>query len=106
MPGGPVSHALGHEELRLEALAALGDVTGFEQQIHAWADGYRARGWPGGTPDYLLYEVAGVKGLYSHVPLTMEQEIADSLRTRWPCFVAGEGESTGKRHLPLLSQSI
>ncbi|MGF3198332.1 hypothetical protein [Streptomyces diastaticus] len=56
MPGGPVSHALGHEELRREALAALGDVTGFEQQIHAWADGYRAQGWPEGTPDYLLYD--------------------------------------------------
>lgn len=38
------------------------------------------------------HEVAGVGGLYSHVPLTMEQEIADSLQTRWLRFVASEGE--------------
>ncbi|MFK0154299.1 hypothetical protein ACIQVK_19765 [Streptomyces sp. NPDC090493] len=56
MQAGPGSHTLGHEELRQEALAALGDVTGFEQQLHTWADGYRARGWPEGTPDYLLYD--------------------------------------------------
>lgn len=30
--------------------------------------------------------------LYSRVTLTMEQEIADSLQTRWLRFVAGEGE--------------
>ncbi|MDX3025949.1 hypothetical protein [Streptomyces acidiscabies] len=56
MPAGPVSHTFGHEELRREAVAALGDVAGFEQQIHAWADSFRARGWPEGTPDYLLYD--------------------------------------------------
>lgn len=38
------------------------------------------------------HEVAGVEGLYSHVTLTMEQEIADSLQTRWLRFVASEGE--------------
>ncbi|WP_406462119.1 hypothetical protein OH768_43495 [Streptomyces sp. NBC_01622] len=37
-------------------------------------------------------EVAGVEGLYLHVTLTMEQEIAYSLQTRWLRFVAGEGE--------------
>lgn len=36
-------------------------------------------------------EVAGVEGLYSHVALAMEQEIADSLQTRWLRFVASEG---------------
>lgn len=34
---------------------------------------------------------------YSHVTLTMEQEIADSLQTRWLCFVAIKGE--GERHI-------
>jgi hypothetical protein len=29
------------------------------------------------------HEAVGVEGLYSHVTLTMEQEIADSLQTRW-----------------------
>ncbi|MYT04377.1 MULTISPECIES: hypothetical protein [Streptomyces] len=38
------------------------------------------------------HEVAGVEGLHSHVTLTMEQEIADSLQTRWLRFVASEGE--------------
>ncbi|MFC6136614.1 MULTISPECIES: hypothetical protein [Streptomyces] len=81
-------------------------MTGFEQQIHAWADGYRARGWPEGTPYYLLYEVAGVEGLYSHVPpgyWAADRKFAANQVVR---FVAGEGESTGKRHLPLLSHSI
>ena len=55
-PARPVSHALGHEELRREALAALGDVSGFEQRLHTWADGYRAQDWPENTPDYLLYD--------------------------------------------------
>ncbi|MFG2327029.1 hypothetical protein [Streptomyces sp. NPDC048568] len=49
-------HALGHEELRREALIALGDIAGFERQLHAWADGYRARDWPPDTPSYLLYD--------------------------------------------------
>ncbi|MGI5144242.1 hypothetical protein [Streptomyces sp. CA-106110] len=48
--------ALGHEELRGEAHAALGDVTEFEDQLHAWADRYRAKGWPANTPAYLLYD--------------------------------------------------
>ncbi|WP_406470714.1 hypothetical protein OH738_34005 [Streptomyces hirsutus] len=33
-----------------------------------------------------------MEGLYSHVTLTMEQEIADSLQTRWLRFAASEGE--------------
>ncbi|WP_406396758.1 hypothetical protein OG806_09070 [Streptomyces sp. NBC_00882] len=41
------------------------------------------------------HEVAGVEGLYSHGALAMEQEIADSLQTRWLRFVDSEG-STGK----------
>lgn len=52
----PHVHALGHEELRQEALIALGDVTGFERQLHEWADGYRNLEWPSDTPSYLLYD--------------------------------------------------
>ncbi|MGA5442232.1 hypothetical protein ACPCKW_22310 [Streptomyces griseoincarnatus] len=48
--------ALGHDELRREALVALGGVTEFEQRLHEWADGYRARNWPSDTPSYLLYD--------------------------------------------------
>ncbi|CAM5242219.1 hypothetical protein SALBM311S_08318 [Streptomyces alboniger] len=42
------------------------------------------------------HEVAGVEGLYSHVTLTVEQEIADSLQTRWLRFVDSEGKVLGK----------
>ncbi|MFD3627325.1 hypothetical protein [Streptomyces sp. NPDC058698] len=52
----PHVHALGHDELRQEALRALGDVTGFERQLHEWADDYRDREWPSDTPSYLLYD--------------------------------------------------
>ncbi|MGW3664406.1 hypothetical protein [Streptomyces sp. NPDC005141] len=56
LPASARSLALGHEELRQKALAALGDVTTFEDQLHTWADGYRAQGWPPDTPAYLLYD--------------------------------------------------
>lgn len=49
-------HALGHEELRREALTALGDITAFENQLHEWADSYHAWEWPPDTPSYLLYD--------------------------------------------------
>ncbi|MFF7234552.1 hypothetical protein [Streptomyces sioyaensis] len=56
LPIGERPLALGHDELRKEALAALGDVMVFEDQLHAWADDYRAQGWPPDTPAYLLYD--------------------------------------------------
>ncbi|MFE9069058.1 hypothetical protein [Streptomyces violaceusniger] len=55
-PAAARVHALGHEELRREALAALGDVTEFEQRLNEWADGYRVRNWTSDTPSYLLYD--------------------------------------------------
>ncbi|MEU0027478.1 hypothetical protein [Streptomyces sp. NPDC006335] len=55
-PVTPHAHALGHEELRQGALIALGDVSGYERQLHVWADGYRDREWPSDTPSYLLYD--------------------------------------------------
>ncbi|ALO91252.1 hypothetical protein SHL15_0035 [Streptomyces hygroscopicus subsp. limoneus] len=55
--------ALGHTELRDRVLSALGDVSEFEDRLHAWADGYRGQGWPPDTPDYLLYDYSRM--LYS-----------------------------------------
>lgn len=51
-------------------------------------------------------EVAGVDGLYSHVALAMEQEISDSLQSRWLRRSWSAREGTGRRHLPLLYHSI
>lgn len=52
------AHVLGHEELRRRALAELGDtaMAAYEARLHAWADDYRAKGWPADTPSYLLYD--------------------------------------------------
>ncbi|WP_330435723.1 MULTISPECIES: integrase [Streptomyces] len=38
------------------------------------------------------HEVAGVEGLYAHVTVPMEQQIANSLQRRWLRFVARAGE--------------
>lgn len=51
-----LAYVLGHQELRQQALAGLGDaaVAGYEAMLHAWAEEYRAKGWPASTPLYLL----------------------------------------------------
>ncbi|WP_425597537.1 hypothetical protein [Streptomyces tendae] len=45
-------------------------------------------------------EVAGVDGLYSHVALAMEQEIADSLQSRWLRRSWSAREGTGEAPSP------
>lgn len=49
-------YLLGHEELQQAAVADLttSRIVRYRKRLHAWADGYRERGWPAGTPDYLL----------------------------------------------------
>ncbi|MEV0565633.1 hypothetical protein [Dactylosporangium sp. NPDC050588] len=45
-----------HDELREQAVSGLGAAIGrHRERIHAWADGYRAKRWPVGTPQYLLH---------------------------------------------------
>ena len=56
-PGdGPEVYLLGHEELQATARAYFGGqrLAGYQDRLHAWAQEYRDRGWPGGTPEYLL----------------------------------------------------
>jgi hypothetical protein len=50
------TYVLGHEELQNEAvlLIGAGALDGYRQRLHDWADVYAGRGWPDGTPDYLL----------------------------------------------------
>ena len=56
-PGArPEVYLLGHEELQATALEKIGDqrLARYQDRLHAWADEYRDRGWPAGTPEYLL----------------------------------------------------
>ncbi|MEV0170709.1 hypothetical protein AB0I00_06220 [Streptomyces sp. NPDC050803] len=49
-------YLLGHEELQVQAQEMLGvaELARYQGQLHAWADDWRGRGWPEGTPEYLL----------------------------------------------------
>ena len=52
---GPEVYLLGHEELQAAAVGYLaGQLPGYRDRLHAWAGTWRARGWPPGTPEYLL----------------------------------------------------
>ena len=53
---GPETYLLGHEELQAAAEACLGGerLAASRERLHAWADAWRVRGWPPGTPEYLL----------------------------------------------------
>ena len=56
-PGtAPLVYVLGHEELQTAATTALGQtrLEQYRQRLHAWAEDYRRRAWPAGTPEYLL----------------------------------------------------
>ncbi|WP_432968792.1 hypothetical protein [Dactylosporangium sp. CA-233914] len=53
---GPAGYVLAHEELARQATRYLeASLPDLHRRLHAWAGAYRARGWPPGTPDYLLY---------------------------------------------------
>lgn len=49
-------YLLAHEELRVQAEEMIGarEVTRRRELLQEWADEYAARGWPDGTPGYLL----------------------------------------------------
>lgn len=51
-----VAYVMGHEELQRAAAAELGEgrLEAYRQRLHEWADGYRLRGWPDVTSEYLL----------------------------------------------------
>ena len=56
LPAGNASYVMGHETLQTQAIVDLGPVLvgSLRARIVAWADGYRSRSWPDGTPRYLL----------------------------------------------------
>ncbi|MBP2326887.1 thioredoxin-like negative regulator of GroEL [Kibdelosporangium banguiense] len=49
-------YLLGHEDLQVTAHDVLGParLAKYRDRLHAWADGYRERGWNEDTPEYLL----------------------------------------------------
>ena len=56
-PGtAPEVYVLAHEDLQVTATDILGPqrLTRYRDHLHTWAESYRARGWPAGTPEYLL----------------------------------------------------
>ena len=56
-PGSrPDVYVVGHEDLQDSAIEFLGSarLSAYQEQLHAWADRYRERGWPDETPEYLL----------------------------------------------------
>jgi tetratricopeptide (TPR) repeat protein len=51
----PEVYLLAHEELQVAAIDYLGGrIPMYCGRLHDWADSYRARRWPSGTPEYLL----------------------------------------------------
>ena len=54
--GEPPVFVLAHEDLqqRAERGFGRGQLPGFADRLHAWADSYREQGWPAQTPEYLL----------------------------------------------------
>jgi tetratricopeptide (TPR) repeat protein len=57
MPGtAPQVYLLGHEELQSAASRYLGSqrLASYHDRLHHWANTYRERSWPPGTPEYLL----------------------------------------------------
>ncbi|MBR7839058.1 hypothetical protein KDL01_37680, partial [Actinospica durhamensis] len=55
-------YILAHDRLQETALDVLGRARlgSYRDRLHAWAEGYRGRGWPDGTPEYLLQDYFGM----------------------------------------------
>ncbi|MEV6305548.1 hypothetical protein AB0M02_39460 [Actinoplanes sp. NPDC051861] len=56
-PGSePDVYVLGHEELQVSAMEGIGapSLARYRRGLSEWASGYRSRGWPTATPEYLL----------------------------------------------------
>lgn len=53
---GAVSYGFAHETLLDTAAHELAgpELDDYRSRLHVWADGYRDRGWPADTPEYLL----------------------------------------------------
>jgi len=93
---GPV-FAPTHEELRRSALRRLsGELDRWRERLHAWADGYRKRGRPADTPEYLLR--GHLKMLLEAGDLPRMVESATD-RARLDRMLDGSGDNAAARRL-------
>jgi hypothetical protein len=77
---GPQLYMFAHEEL-LAAAARYLEVSlpGYYSQLNVWAETYRDRGWPPGTPEYLLNDYFRLLAILDDVPRMLALTL-DSLR--------------------------
>jgi hypothetical protein len=62
-PGtAPDSYTLAHDKLHEAATSYLAGeaLEDYRTHLHSWAERYRHRGWPDGTPEYLLHGYPGM----------------------------------------------
>ena len=67
---GTVSYLLAHQELQTTAAEFFGEqrLGGYRDRLHGWAEVYRARRWPAGTPDYLLRDYSNLLAATRDLP--------------------------------------
>ncbi|GHJ37989.1 trypsin-like peptidase domain-containing protein [Streptomyces sp. TS71-3] len=54
---GQLAYFLSHDTLQTATEQSLStEIDDLRDRLHRWADGYRRRDWPDGTPAYLLYD--------------------------------------------------
>ncbi|HEY9373322.1 trypsin-like peptidase domain-containing protein [Streptomyces sp.] len=78
-------YAFAHDTLLVAAQDALGnEVREYDARINTWADGYKAQGWPAGTPDYLLtgyaHQVAALGDRDGAVQLAVDSRRMERIR--------------------------
>ena len=88
------AYVLGHDELRAQAVAALGAKaidTFFCERIHRWAAGYRDRGWPHDTPMYLLHGYSQMLAVRQDLDRLIQLALDDVRHDRMLAITGGDG---------------
>ncbi len=90
----PPVYALAHGALQEVAAAYLGEATlaAYREQLYAWAEGYRQRGWPAETPEYLLTGYFWLLATLGDLPRMLDLTL-DSARQDRMLDVTGNDEA-------------
>ena len=107
LPGiRPDVYVLGHAELLDTAEKYLGNARlgAYRQRLHAWADKYRARGWPDDTPEYLLQDYYGLLKETSDLP-RMIACATDLRRHDWMLDITG-GDAPALAEITTIQDAI